>query len=576
VTAIASSRRPPRTKAEQFIARLKLDYPFWAEQCYRIRDKHGHIRPLTLNRVQHAIRRAQLEMLAERGMARLFVLKARQGGVSTDQQAQNLHQCWSEPNFDALTLAHTTEDTDKLFEITRRAIDHFPDPLLPSLGGKETKEISFPGIDTHFFTGTAGAKRTGRGMTLKRFHGSEFAMWDSPMTVLGTVRPALVPHGSVVVLETTASGFGTPAHQFWTEAEKRGYRPLFFPWWDCDWENYRLALAAPDELGALEPEEQDLVDHKGLDLEQIKWRRVTMAELERDLFLQEFAEDPETCWLAVGGMFYDVTILKALQVKAPKPREILLGGTLELYREKPEGERVIIGCDTAEGGGGDRSTWTARAFPSWKLLARFADSRIEPDPLGDLLDEWGRKLGGSAGPAFLVIEKNGHGITVIRRARDVKKYPPAHIYHRAPLDTDKGQQEKKERIGWATTAESKPLMLDAGRELFKAARDRVRRRAEPGRAARCLRCAARRERPDRSERERRAGVRDAGLARPSAAAAAVDDPMTVCVGDFYPIAEHWHIEDRSEDGRIDGWYVIRPGGGECGPFTEDEANARSL
>jgi hypothetical protein len=48
--------------------------------------------------------------------------------------------------------------------------------------------------------------------------------------------------------------------------------------------------------------------------------------------------------------------------------------------------------------------------------------------------------------------------------------------------------------------------------------------------------------------------------------------MTVCVGDFYPIAEHWHIEDRSEDGRSDGWYVIRPGGGECGPFTEDEAS----
>jgi hypothetical protein len=266
---------------------------------------------------------------------------------------------------------------------------------------------------------------------------------------------------------------GREAHQFWPRRRSEATEPLFFPWWDCDWENYRLALAAPDELGALEPEEQDLVDHKGLDLEQIKWRRVTMAELERDLFLQEFAEDPETCWLAVGGMFYDVTILKALQVKAPKPREILLGGTLELYREKPEGERVIIGCDTAEGGGGDRSTWTARAFPSWRLLARFADSRIEPDPLGDLLDEWGRKLGGSAGPAFLVIEKNGHGITVIRRARDVKKYPPAHIYHRAPLDTDKGQQEKKERIGWATTAESKPLMLDAGRELFKAARDRL-------------------------------------------------------------------------------------------------------
>jgi hypothetical protein len=31
----------------------------------------------------------------------------------------------------------------------------------------------------------------------------------------------------------------------------------------------------------------------------------------------------------------------------------------------------------------------------------------------------------------------------------------------------------------------------------------------------------------------------------------------------------WYLADGS-----DGWYVISPDGGECGPFTEDEAGAK--
>jgi hypothetical protein len=149
------------------------------------------------------------------------VLKARQGGFSTDQQARALHQIWSQPNFDALTLAHTKEDTEKLFEITTRAIEHFPLEAAADARRLADARDQFPGLDTKFFTGTAGAKRTGRGMTIKRFHGSEFAFWDDPKARSDAVTPGLVPRAASIVLETTASGYGSPAHVFWQTRRRR-------------------------------------------------------------------------------------------------------------------------------------------------------------------------------------------------------------------------------------------------------------------------------------------------------------------------------------------------------------------
>jgi hypothetical protein len=98
-----------------------------------------------LNSGQRRVGEIEREELETKGECRGFILKARQGGFSTDQQARALHQVWSQPNFDALTLAHTKEDTEKLFGITQRAIEHFPRSLLPTMGDKATSQISFPG-----------------------------------------------------------------------------------------------------------------------------------------------------------------------------------------------------------------------------------------------------------------------------------------------------------------------------------------------------------------------------------------------------------------------------------------------
>lgn len=452
------------------LRRFRDNYPAWAKAFYRIRTKDERIERLILNPIQRRIGDHEARLLKKYGWARYLVLKGRQGGISTDQQARALHRIWSKPHTMAMTLAHTGDDTEKLFGITTRALGLFPSAWLPALGPKEAHEVSFRDLDSTFWTGTAGSKRTGRGLTLSRIHGSEFAFWDDPKGILNQLQPSMegVP-GSVIALETTASGHGSAAHEFWLAAEKgkNGYTAIFIPWWECDPARYQTPLMAPDELGKLEPEEQALIDRHGLTLPQIKWRRAKIESMGRPEFLKEYPEDPESCWITAGGLYYDAELLKELRTKAPEPRRKIMNGRLLLFDKPGEGERVIIGADVAEGVAGDRSTWVARAFPSWRLVAQFADDRTPPEALADLLNEWGRTYSG----ALIACEKNAHGITVIRRLRDHHKYPIGSLYHRVALDrTEDQRQEDSDRLGWVTSAESYPLMLSAGRELFLAAK----------------------------------------------------------------------------------------------------------
>lgn len=468
------ARQLPSSAIARGIAHLKGSFRDWARRCYHIRTKAQRIEPLELNAVQLAIERAEREELARKGEARLFILKARQPGVTTYEQAKSLHLVWGTPYTDALTLADRRDRTDEIFEVTRRAIDHFPRALRPVLGEAQTREITFPGLDTRFLTDTARGE-PGRGLTLGRLHCSEFAYFEDPEGALGSVGPALIPRGSVVVLETTGSGHGSAAHTFWQHATEKGYRTLFFPWWVCDPANYRLPLFEPDELGRLSDEEQILVTHHGLDHEQLKWRRAKIAEYGRSIFLQEYAEDDETCWASAEGMFYETETVRSLLLRAPTPVESHLDGALDVFIGRDEngdidlplGERFVLGCDTAEGQGGDRTTWVIRSFPSWRLVATYEDSRVDPVEAAKILDTWAQRLVGARRLPFCVIEKNGHGITLLRTLRDSLGYPEELLYHRAPLDESAGQYH--DRIGWATTAQSKPLMLDAGRELLKAA-----------------------------------------------------------------------------------------------------------
>ena len=68
------------------IRRYKKSYATrFAPRCLQILDKRKQLVPLRLNEIQRAIGRAERKQLARRGKSRKYVLKGRQGGITTDQ-----------------------------------------------------------------------------------------------------------------------------------------------------------------------------------------------------------------------------------------------------------------------------------------------------------------------------------------------------------------------------------------------------------------------------------------------------------------------------------------------------------
>ena len=453
------------------MARLKTDYAYWAASCVTIKDRAGQYVRFVMNEVQRRIEAAENAMLAEKGSALLYILKARRPGVSTHEQLKNLHLIWRKKGANALTLADTGPHTDQIFDTTRRAIEYFPRELLPELSDERAKEIHFTKRDSHFWTDTAGSARAGQGVDLWRLHLSEFAHFTDPDAVWRSSGPSLVP-GSVATIETTGGGFDTPAHNFWRDAVKggNGFRTLFFPWWECS-ATYAVPLLAPDELGTLSDAEQDLVDQHGLTLEQVKWRREQVGKFGLAGFLQEYPEDDATCWLTSGTPYFDFATIKALMGEPATPLSTDRNGELEIYNPTlveglpwPTEEGVIIGVDPAEGVGGDRSAFEARAFPSWKLLVTFASRNTSPEEFAGLIDWWGRRLNG----AYLVVERNT--ITTLRRLLDHHGYPPERVYHRPRFGSAAAEPTKN--VGWLTSKDTVPLMGDAAREMLQAAYER--------------------------------------------------------------------------------------------------------
>ena len=463
--------------AEDLIRSLKADPTYWAAHTCTIRDKKKDLIRFDANGVQRDIHRRALLQRKKQGNVRQYILKGRQAGISTWEQILNLHACWSITAVDALTIADKKDRTEAIFEITTRIIRYFPKALLPEMSNKRAKEINFPNLDAKFRTDTAGSTDPARGLTLYRFHGSEFAHWPEPRETLAAATPSMIP-GSEIALETTANMYEDEAHLFWKETEEgqNSYEALFYPWWDCDPVHYRVPLQEPDELLPYTEEEVTLMTNArsavnprftGLDPEQIKFRRQMKRDMGEALFMREYAEDPETCWMAAGDMFYEADLLKWLLLHAPTPYKIDPDGTEHYLPHMPAGDtRVIIGSDTAEGGAKDRFTYEAVGFPSGRLIQRYESNQCTPEDFGDRLNTLGRQFGF----ALLVIEKNFHGITVHRRLRSPAcNYPIQRIYHRQSFGQNAAAPTRE--MGWLTTQDTKALLLDHGRTSFVAAHD---------------------------------------------------------------------------------------------------------
>lgn len=441
--------------------RLLTDFSFYANAALKIRTKAGAIAPLKLNAAQTILNAAVEDQLATDGKIRIVILKARQQGLSTYVGGYCYFAVSQREAAKAFIVTHHADSTRALFDMTKRYHEHCPDILKPHTKYSSRKEMNFDVLDSSFVVSTAGGESIGRGETLTHVHASELGFWQKSTAKdnwNGLAQAVPNTKGTAIFVESTANGATGIFAELWRGAVDgtNGYVPVFIPWF-IDPE-YREPVTDNFERT---PDEEDLAEKYYLDDAQLMFRRRKIAQNGLDLFKQEYPSEPDEAFLSTGRPVFNLEQLtkqltKTLDLKEryaleDDKFEVNARGELSTYRPLTAGEQYVIGCDVSMGIRG--SDWScAQILDSKKRQIATWRGHVHPDYLAQILFA----LGEYYNDAFIVVENNNHGILTCTRLGKDLAYP--NFYTETVLD--KMTDRETTKLGFTTTARTKPLIID--------------------------------------------------------------------------------------------------------------------
>lgn len=422
------------------------------ENLLYIVDKNAQLVPLKLNYPQR--------LLFSHWHNLMLLAKSRQEGLSTGILGLFFIEAQLIPGLVVAIVSHEDYATRRLLD----KIDIFHKYLPPEMKSKlfhdSDNEKVFENGST-IYIGTAGQRAFGRGDTVHRALVSEESHYLDAEKLLSGLAEA-VPMTGYLIRESTPLGdigYYYVSVQDCIEG-KSNYHLLPFYWWYC--EDYRIPkgsnLVLEEDRGDLiyTPKEIELVLEKGLDEEQIRWKRWKIRSMKSEnkgnLFPQEYIEDLESCWLGPADkVFADVEEqLQLLSLKARDP--IRTEGILEIWREPEAGAHYIFWVDPCGGESPTENDPHDGVILKLTLggLEQVAAiySRMEQKPLAYKVAEIGTKYN----MALLIIERNGVG-------KGVLNYLVNDIGYKNLYPEQNAQGELTGKWGWFTDHYNKALMI---------------------------------------------------------------------------------------------------------------------
>jgi len=396
----------------------------------RVRDRSGRDVPLFPNRVQREYER-------QRG-TRNIVLKARQMGISTWVTGRLFLKTITRPGTVTVQVAHTQEAAESLFRIVHRFLERLPRQQLGIVlrtSRLNVRQIVFPALDSEYRVESAADRNAGRGLTITNLHCSEVARWGGNAAETLQGLRAAMPPGGELVLESTPMGAGGCFWREWQEAGSTGMVRHFFPWW---WEPGYVGMAVCETT--LTEVEQRLMKEHGLTHAQIGFRRQLIADF-RGLARQEYAEDPNECFLSSGECVFDREAMDRCDRQLREPIATRMGEQLQVWYPPVTGRSYLVAADPA--GGGTEGDFSAvqvleleTGLQCAELLSRIGGYELAVE-VAKLAEEYNR--------ALVAVERNNHGAGILAYLTGVCRYP--RIYEQD------GQQ------GWLTSQMSRPQMV---------------------------------------------------------------------------------------------------------------------
>jgi hypothetical protein len=405
-----------------------LSDPAWRlSNLYSIVDKQANQVPFVENSIQRHLNNTLSK--------RKIILKARQFGISTNEILKQFDfVCWNK-NATACILAHEKDAIEKLFRIVRRAWDFMDPQLRPDIDRGEGSKYAlyFPKRNSRIYCDLES-----RGDTIHWLHISESAFLDNPEKVLATLQA--VPLNGTITFETTPNAMNW-FYDYWQD--DNGFTKLFYPWYLH--EEYQIATdpleLTDDELKlkayALEQYQAILTDA------QIAFRRHKQKELKH-LFIQEFPEDPVSCFLSSGESAMDLKKLHEILMQCPKP--ISDDDGVKVYEKRNSMSRYVIGADTAEGVDGDYSVGVVMQVRPMRTAAVLR-GRWKPHEFAHRLYALAKLYMKGQSLPMLAVERNNHGHSVISELENHIRYPSLY-------------QAEDEKMGWLTNLVTRPLMMN--------------------------------------------------------------------------------------------------------------------
>lgn len=445
-----------------------------------IKTKQGEMKPLVLKRAQQKLNGVIKTLWEQNKIIRIFILKARQTGITTYIQALVYSITSQSKNINAIDIADDLDGSNYIFEMGKYYHKNIPNYLRTPVKKSNEKKLEFDGTDSQILVETAENKDAGRKYTFRIAHLSEYAFYKNAQDLmLGLSQSVPALPRTIIIKETTANGFNF-AKEEWDkiEAGESDYVGVFIPWyWDDD---YTMAadadfIVGDVSLGFVSVDEPLLVkrmtdDGMGKINERLAWRRWCVrnncgngSDKQRVAnFKQEYPSIPIEAFKASGDCYFDQDALVRQLEKAPKPlflADIVYAdfkaelrksgeGAFRFYEEPQPNVQYGIGGDAASGNGTDYSTLVARRKDTNKVVATYK-AKIDPDELAYKA----MLLGTLLNSATVAIENDKFGFAANQKLKTIYK----KIYVQKTVNTL--TQEETEKFGWDTNAITRPMML---------------------------------------------------------------------------------------------------------------------
>lgn len=417
-----------------------------------IRTKTGEIKPFIPNFAQKIVLEVIEKRIAENKPVRIRLLKARQLGFSTLFEAIIYAFTSRREGFHSLVVADDEEGSQELFEMNKLYHEKLEEEFKPQLKKSNEIALEFTGLKSRIEVETSRNKNAGRGSTFQIVHKSETSRFHFPKEVnLGIANAVPDLPGTMVFDETTANGMNF----YYDDVQKSinsvdGYEFIFIPWvmnpdYKMPASEFERTLEEQD-IAKIAQEKYNIT----LSDEQLSWRRYAIAHKcsgDISLFKQEYPLTAEEAFIYSGRPRFDVDIVKELIAKSAEP--FLKDGVLDIYEGLDPTAKYVIGVDTSEGlDTGDCSSAVILNAKRYTIAAHYS-GKVPPDVLASYLKTWGEKYNN----ALIVVECNNHGLVSLNFLKEIYK----NLYYRRIFD--KISNEEVQKIGWQTSARTKPLLI---------------------------------------------------------------------------------------------------------------------